>query len=231
MSVTDLVAAASGTNLTDAAAHTRFAAAYTALRDALRRPLDPELARWAEELARAGGDTLLPGTGGGRASRYEALRWSAARHPADPLIVTALLCADPAADPTTLGRALAAGEAVQVAAAAATPAGPATADVRTLGCAVVAALVGPDAELDLGAVLDVAASLTVLASADGPAGAPRVALERAGHPAAAGWLAATCVAAGLTGLAGAVDTTWTSVTGSARTPVHAPAGKLLAALA
>lgn len=182
--------------------------------------MSAELAAWADELATPDGDTAMLGTGR-RASRFEALLWSAARNPDDPYVVTALLAASRTADVVRLGRALASGTAIVAQSSAASPNAGARADVATLGCAVVAALVGPEPSPPLPAVLDVAASL-MLIHPPVPVGVPRVRLARAGHPAASGWLAARSVAAGLTGMPDAVATTIATVAGVAASSVDLP---------
>ncbi|WP_143168163.1 hypothetical protein [Jatrophihabitans endophyticus] len=204
--------------LPETAARALLAAAYDRLRATVRTPLPPVLARWADELGAPDGDTPLVGTGR-HADRYEALLWSGARHPADPFVVTALLTAAPGTDAVTAGRALAAGEAVATAVAATVPAGPARPDPAVLGCAVVAAWVGgaprpgPGDDRFAG-LLDVAASLMLLDTGVPGRPAPRVAALRAGHPAAAGWLATRCVRAGVTGMPDAVRRTVAVVTGA-----------------
>lgn len=217
-----------------AAAEAPSAAAVAALRAALRRPVPAALSRWAEELADASADTSLLGTSL-RAPRYEALLWNGARVPGCALAVTGVLTAEPHRTVADLGRAVTAGAAVVAAAAGAAAPGPLTASLDTLGCAVVAALLGPLGGARLDDVIDMAASLMVLGAPQAPIGAERLQLLRAGHPVASGWLAGRAVAAGIAPLRGGAETTLTTVAGAPLDPVPEPApdepiGHLLASL-
>jgi hypothetical protein len=112
-----------------------------------------------------------------------------------------------------------------------------------LAAAACAAVAGGTDPSRLDPVLDVAASLMVVGPPTG--GTPREAGLRAGHCLAAGWLAPLVLRAGLTGMAGALAHTVSTVTGrpagalrgapSAGVPVAhpagSPAGDLLARLA
>lgn len=217
--------------------------------------------RWADDMSAGDreqpADAPLLGLGSparprrGRVGRYQALQWAGARHPQDPLVITALLAACAEITPSDAGRALVTGEVVHAAARSTAQSGRAAVDTAVLGCAVTATLVCPDRpaldgrnrsdraalENRLRGVLDIAASLMMLTPPPGssaPGGAERVRLMRAGHAPAAGWLAARCASAGVLGMADAVDITVRTVTGAELgTPIPRTGGvgELLAALA
>jgi hypothetical protein len=192
----------------------------------------------------------LPLLGSGlRAAPYPALLWNGARlHRADVpeddgLVLVALAAAGRDADAAEVDRAVAVGRAVAAGLPSVIGGGPLTARptegvMAAAACAAVASGT-PLSRLD--PVLDVAASLMVVAPPD-PAG-PAEAGLRAGHCLAAGWLATQVLRAGLTGMEGALAHTVTTVTGRPAGvlppptavpdahPTGSPAGELLARLA
>jgi hypothetical protein len=163
----------------------------------------------------------------------------------DGLVLVALAAAPREADAADVERALTVAHAVagglpSVLGDGAVTGHPTAGVLAAAACAAVATGTAPSR---LGPVLDVAASLMVVRPPDG--GTPREAGLWAGHCLAAGWLAPQVVRAGLTGMAGALAHTVSTVTGrpagelrsdpSAGAPVTiqlgSPAGELLARLA
>lgn len=217
--------------------------ALAAWADAARRPVrtdglrglpavDGLLRAWATAIATTSGFPLL-GTGLS-APTYPALLWNGARldpvaggpsvDGSAPVLLAALAAAEETASLDQVGRALAAADRVQQTASVLlgdTPVARPT--LSTLGSATAAALVGPRAGDGLDRVLDLAASLMVLApGADAGAGS----LSWAGHAAASGWLAATLPDDAATPMAGSVVHTLSAAAGRAVTravtaPTHA----------
>jgi hypothetical protein len=224
--------------------------ALTRLGTLASAPVPRELRAWAEVIGAPAGPMPLLGTGV-RAAAYPALLWNGARlhHAAAPdddgLVLVALAAARPDADAADIDRAVTVGRAVSaglpgVLGDGAVTASPTIDVVATAACAAVAGGTDPSA---LGPVLDVAAALMVMSPPSG--GTPREAGLRAGHGLAAGWLAPRVLAAGLTGMAGALVPTVSTVTGRpagelrgdlsggvpAPEPTGSPARELLAGLA
>jgi hypothetical protein len=174
-------------------------------------PPTPALRRWAAQLSVAGGPIPLLGMGLS-GPRYESLLWNGARCPGAKLLVTGLLCADPATRRADLDRALAAGTSASAVARAAARPSPALASIETIGCAVVAAVVaGLDHQLN--EVVDLAASLMILSPAAVVTGPERMTLVRAGHPVASGWLAVRLLLAGIVAMPDAVGATLDTLAG------------------
>jgi hypothetical protein len=210
----------------------------------------PDLRTWAEVVHAPAGLLPLLGTGL-RAPAYPALLWNGARlHHAgapddDGLVLVAIAAAPSEADAAVVERAV----TVALSVAGGLPElfgdGPVTGlpTAGVVAAAACAAVAGGTDPSRLEPVLDVAASLMVVRPPVG--GTPREAALRAGHCLAAGWLAPQVLRAGLTGTAGALAHTVSTVTGRpagrlpgdpsagvpAVHPVGSPAGDLLARLA
>jgi hypothetical protein len=160
----------------------------------------------------------LLGTGM-RAAAYPALLWNGARlhHAAAPeddgLVLVALAAALPDADAADVDRAVSIGRAVAAGLPAVLGVGGATArpTIGVVAAAACAAVAGGTDPSGLGPVLDVAAALMVVGPPAG--GTPREDGLRAGHCLAAGWLAPRVLGAGLTGMAGSLTHTVSTVTG------------------